>query len=40
MSQMPQTRVPILGKYTAFDQNILQITIKELTQELDKAHTH
>ena len=31
--------MPILGKYTAFDLNILQITIKELTQELTKAQT-
>ena len=31
--------MPIIGKYTAFDLNILQITIKELTKELTKAET-
>ena len=31
--------MPILGKYTAFDLNILQITIQELTHELNKAQT-
>ena len=31
--------MPILGKYTAFDLNILHITIQELTQELNKSQT-
>ena len=31
--------MPILGKYTALDLNILHIAIKELTQELNKSPT-